>query len=134
MRVSLPSPPLPPFLFRSAMGPRHAPLHTHAPRWRSRRSARTTTGVLAKLKWLDLTHTQVSDAGCATLVAALNSGALPALKTLFLQGIPASAAAQASVYKARDGLLEEWGSESEEDAVEDEDEEGEGEEEDGGGS
>jgi len=50
-------------------------------------------GVLKKLKHLDLSDTQVSDAGCATLVAALDSGALPALEVLALEGIPASAAA-----------------------------------------
>ena len=50
-------------------------------------------GVLKKLKELHLSYTQVSDAGCATLVAALDSGALPALEVLALEGIPASAAA-----------------------------------------
>ena len=51
-------------------------------------------GGLKKLKWLDLSFTQVSDAGCATLVAALHSGALPALDTLHLDDIPASGAAR----------------------------------------
>ena len=51
------------------------------------------TGGLAKLKALNLGQTQISDVGCATLAAALESGALPALKTLFLIGVPASAAA-----------------------------------------
>jgi hypothetical protein len=41
-----------------------------------------------------------TDAGCATLVAALDSGALPALKHLLLRGIPASAAAKATVRRA----------------------------------
>ena len=60
-----------------------------------------TTGGLAKLKVLDLSRTQITDAGCATLAAALNSGALPALEHLYLKGIPASAAAKAAVDEAR---------------------------------
>ena len=61
-----------------------------------------TTGGLAKLKELDLGDTQITDAGCATLVAALVSGALPALKGLYLGAIPASAAAKdyLSIYRA----------------------------------
>ena len=59
-----------------------------------------TTEVLAKLNVLDLKDTQVSDAGCATLAAALDTGALPALKTLRLRGVPASAAATAAVQEA----------------------------------
>ena len=77
-----------------------------------------TTGGLAKLKWLILRRTQITDAGCAALAAALESGALPALKTLYLSYIPASAAAVASVYAARETLDEESGSESEADEVE----------------
>ena len=69
------------------------------------------TGVLAKLKELNLWNTQITDAGCATLAAALDSGALPALKVLYLHpghgGIPASAAAVAAVYEARDTLKDE---------------------------
>ena len=57
-------------------------------------------GVLAKLKTLYLRGTQVSDAGCAALTAALDSGALPALEHLGLGGIPASAAAIAAVLAA----------------------------------
>ena len=64
----------------------------------------TTTGGLAQLKVLDLDHTQITDAGCATLAAALDSGALPALKNLYMDVIPASAAATAAVYKARTNL------------------------------
>ena len=60
----------------------------------------TTTGGLAQLKWLDLSNTQITDAGCATLAAALDSGALPALKQLYLTGIPASATAKAAVREA----------------------------------
>ena len=58
------------------------------------------TGVLTKLKRLRLNHTQITDAGCAALAAALDSGALPALTGLYLDGIPASAAAQAAVREA----------------------------------
>ena len=56
--------------------------------------------VLAKVKRLDLDHTQITDAGCATLAAALDSGALPVLERVFLQGTPASAAAKAAVEEA----------------------------------
>ena len=48
---------------------------------------------LKKLKWLDLHRSGVNDAGCATLVAALDNGALPALDMLDLDDIPASDAA-----------------------------------------
>ena len=51
-------------------------------------------GALKKLEWLDLYSTQVSDAGCASLAAVLNSGALPALKKLLLAETPASDAAK----------------------------------------
>ena len=61
-------------------------------------------GGLAKLKHLNLSRTQITDAGCATLAAALDSGALPALETLHLHGIPASVAAKAAVYAARANL------------------------------
>ena len=63
-----------------------------------------TTGGLAKLKVLYLSRTQITDAGCATLAAALDSGALPALKQLYLTGIPASAAAKAAVYEGRTSM------------------------------
>eukprot|EP00964_Phaeocystis_antarctica_P108720 scaffold73263_cov65-Phaeocystis_antarctica.AAC.3 len=63
-----------------------------------------TTGGLKKLKKLHLEDTQITDAGCAALVAALHSGALPALKVLWLDGIPASDAAKAAVYAARANL------------------------------
>ena len=46
---------------------------------------------------LSLHDTQVSDAGCAALRAALISGALPALDILGLRGIPASVAAKDAV-------------------------------------
>ena len=60
------------------------------------------TGVLGKLKVLDLDGTQVSDTGCAALVTALNSGALTGLRHLYLKGTPASAAAKAAVHEAID--------------------------------
>ena len=53
-----------------------------------------------KLKWLDLRCTQINDAGCATLAAALDSGALPALATLHLDRTQASAAAKDAVSEA----------------------------------
>jgi hypothetical protein len=58
------------------------------------------TGGLKKLRTLDLGYTHVSDAGCAALAAALDSGALPALEDLALAGIPASAAAIDAVWEA----------------------------------
>ena len=58
------------------------------------------TGVLAKLKELGLRSTQITDAGCAALAAALNSGALPAFECLNLDNIPASIAAKAAVREA----------------------------------
>jgi len=94
-------------------------------------------GGLAKLKTLYLCHTQITDAGCATLAAALDGGALPALTNLYLDGIPASDAAQDAVYEARADLY--GGEESESDEHEesgsgsDQDEEGEGDSEDGEG-
>ena len=55
--------------------------------------------VLAKLKGLYLSRTQVSDVGCTALATALNSGMLPSLERLYLNGIPASAAAKAAVMR-----------------------------------
>ena len=63
----------------------------------------TSTGGLAQLVALSLGDTQITDVGCATLAAALDSSALPALKYLNLNGIPVSAAARATV--RRDALL-----------------------------
>ena len=63
------------------------------------------TGVLAKLKELHLADTEVSDAGCATLASALDSGALPALKEIDLEGIFASAGAEAVVQEALSKLI-----------------------------
>ena len=63
-----------------------------------------TTGGLAKLNRLGLSYTQITDADCATLAAALDSGALPGLEEVYLYGIPASAAAKAAVYAARANL------------------------------
>ena len=55
---------------------------------------------LLHLERLYLSYTQVTDAGCATLAAALDSGALPALEELGLVGTPASAAATDAVSEA----------------------------------
>ena len=77
-------------------------------------SPATPTGGLKKLKSLQLGHTQITDAGCATLVAAINSGALPALKELWFEDIPASDAAKDAVAEAlarsrqRRGLTGPW--------------------------
>ena len=59
------------------------------------------TGGLAKLKVLNLSSTQIADAGCAALAAALDSGALPALGRLYHGAtLRASAAARAAVMEA----------------------------------
>eukprot|EP00964_Phaeocystis_antarctica_P082088 scaffold51448_cov64-Phaeocystis_antarctica.AAC.4 len=91
-----------------------------------------TMGGLTKLKQLNLCYTQVTDAGCATLAAALDGGALPALEKLYLNDISASAAAIATVYEAHANLKdgesesahEESGSEEEEESEEEGEEEG----------
>ena len=57
-------------------------------------------GGLKQLKGLHLHRTQITDAGCATLAAALDNGALPALEELELIGTPASVAATDAVSKA----------------------------------
>ena len=61
-------------------------------------------GGLKKLDLLDLTCTQITNAGCATFAAALDSGALPALQQLELGeldlSIPASDEAKEAVYEA----------------------------------
>ena len=77
--------------------------------------------MLTKLKMLSLCNTQVTDAGCAALAAALESGAMPALERLGLFGTLASAAAKAAVYEARDTLLEQEESDSEPDSESEED-------------
>ena len=77
-------------------------LLARGPRWNG--APPPPTGLLMKLKGLYLRHTQITNAGCATLAAALDSGALPALEHLHLECIPASAAAIAAVYKARANL------------------------------
>ena len=66
----------------------------------------TTAGGLAKLKLLSLNRTQINDAGCAALAAALHGVALSALEHLLMQDIPASHAAKAAVQRA--GLRVEW--------------------------
>ena len=59
-----------------------------------------TTGGLTKLKMLLLNGTQITDSGCDALAAALDSGALPALESLYLVRIPASDEAKATVRRA----------------------------------
>ena len=49
---------------------------------------------------LYLSSTQITDAGCADLAAALDSGALPALKFLYLPGTRARLSAKAAVRRA----------------------------------
>jgi len=58
------------------------------------------TGVLTKLKVLSLINTQITDAGCAALASALDSGALPALEEFHELGTRWSAAAKAAVMEA----------------------------------
>ena len=53
-------------------------------------------GGLNKLELLDLSCTQITDAGCAALAAALDSGVLPALVTLEVDRTPASTACSAA--------------------------------------
>ena len=62
--------------------------------------SRRPTGGLKKLSTLDLAGTQVTDAGCATLIAALDDGTLPALWCVHLDGFCASSAAKDAVYEA----------------------------------
>ena len=63
----------------------------------------TPTGGLTNLEVLCLSLTQVADAGCAALTSALDSGALPSIKTrrarygIITHGTPASAAAKAAL-------------------------------------
>ena len=54
-------------------------------------------GVLPSLETLDLERNQVTDAGCAALVAARSSGAMSSLKIIELESNPASAAARAAL-------------------------------------
>ena len=75
---------------------------------------------LAKLKWLNLGSTQITDNGCAYLASRLKSGALPELKILYLDDTPVSDAAVEAVYEALPGLQ---GSEDEEDEEDEEFEE-----------
>ena len=60
--------------------------------------------MLAKLWFLNLRDTQITDDGCAHLASRLRSGALPALDDLYLQGIAASVEAMYAVYEARPRL------------------------------
>ena len=64
-----------------------------------------TTGGLAKLKSINLSSTQITNAGCATLAGALSSGALPALELLSLWSIHASDAVIGALRAARPRLV-----------------------------
>ena len=57
-------------------------------------------GVLTKLKRLSLNGTQITDASCAALAAALGRGALPALEEVNMYDTSASAAAKAALWNA----------------------------------
>ena len=57
------------------------------------------TGVLTKLTNLSLSGTQITDASCAALAAALGSGALPVLKVVSMLGSSVSAAAKADLWR-----------------------------------
>ena len=59
-----------------------------------------TTGGLTKLAQLDLRSTEVTNAGCAALVDALDGNTLPALQVLNLKRVPASAEAKEAVREA----------------------------------
>ena len=59
---------------------------------------------LEKLQELFLSVTQITDAGCVALAAALDSGALPALEELSLYRTLASVAAKTGVHAARNGI------------------------------
>ena len=57
-------------------------------------------GGLMKLNLLHLSNTQISNAGCAALVDALDGNTLPALQVLNLKRVPASAEAKEAVREA----------------------------------
>ena len=57
-------------------------------------------GGLKNLEFLNLGGTEFTDASCAALVAALDSGALPALEKVDLDGTRASAAGKEAVREA----------------------------------
>eukprot|EP00964_Phaeocystis_antarctica_P137035 scaffold101519_cov60-Phaeocystis_antarctica.AAC.4 len=57
-------------------------------------------GVLTKLKRLSLNGTQITDASCAALAAALGRGALPALEEVNMYDTTASAVAKAALWNA----------------------------------
>ena len=52
--------------------------------------------MLTKLKLIDISRTQITDAGCAALVVALDGGMLPALEDLTLDDTLTSEAATAT--------------------------------------
>ena len=52
---------------------------------------------LTKLKLLNLSETQITDAGCAALASVTYSCALPALEKVVLSGTPVGGTARAAV-------------------------------------
>jgi hypothetical protein len=60
-------------------------------------AAHPPTGGLTKLKLLNLSETQITDAGCAALASVTYSCALPALEKVVLSGTPVGGTARAAV-------------------------------------
>ena len=76
-------------------------MRASSPFWRRRRQVRFRRRLECwRSSRRNLSFTNITDAGCAALAAALDSGALPALKNINLDGTLASAAAQAAVQEA----------------------------------
>ena len=61
--------------------------------------------MLPSLEDLWLAHNQVTNSGCAALLAALSSGAMPSLKRIALAYTQASDAARAAVDEALAGRI-----------------------------
>ena len=62
-------------------------------------------GVLQSLKELHVDENQIGDNGCTAFIAALQDGAMPAIKVIDLCRNPASEPAVAAVGAARHGLF-----------------------------
>ena len=78
--------------------------------------------MLASLENLFLNENQITDEGCAALASALRSGALPALKALYLDENPASNEARRAACEIPDARTDDGG-EVEQDADADEEDE-----------
>ena len=63
-------------------------------------------GGLTKLKLLNLSETQITDASCTTLASVPYSRTLPALERVVLSGTPAGGAARAAVKRAYHGAAD----------------------------